>query len=182
MTIRELRRNLEPLSQAIDACLKSDLRTPALILLYSAIEIAGFLDNEVPSAGSRRVFENWVKKYLLPVKSLYCSAVDIYAARCGVIHTFTPESDLSKDGRAREILYAWNRESEYVAHRYITKSKTQDSQVVVTFHDLYEGWKRGIEQFIGELTDDPQRRRRVLERAQSFFDFIEMDIAGRSPL
>src|SRR5262245_10951524 len=84
--------------EAIQACAKKNFSIQALILLYSAIELVGSLDNDDPKAKEGEIFQKWVKKYLLPVRMLYCNALDLWASRCGLTHAVTPESRLSKAG------------------------------------------------------------------------------------
>ena len=38
------------------------------------------------------------------------SGLDLYAARCGVLHTYTMDSRLSTEGKAKRILYAWGND------------------------------------------------------------------------
>jgi hypothetical protein len=93
------------LCDAIEACVGKDLTIPCLILIYSAIDIAGWLDSEDSRESVRNRFTRWVDRYLLPAKSLDCTAAELYGARCGVVHTFSPESGLSKKGVVRKIVY-----------------------------------------------------------------------------
>jgi hypothetical protein len=40
---------------------------------------------------------------------LPCTGRELQAARCAVVHTFTPDSNLSKGGKARVIGYAYGK-------------------------------------------------------------------------
>src|SRR2546430_3498723 len=108
MSEQKLYRNLMLLGAGIEACLQNSLSAPALILLYSGIDTAGWLDSDQQYA-TRSSFISWVDKYLLRAKKLACTALDLYAARCGLVHIFTPDSHLSARGDARRICYAWGR-------------------------------------------------------------------------
>lgn len=57
--------------------------------------------------GTRADFIAWAEKYLLPESGLDCTALELYAARCGALHTMSPESQLAREGKARRVLYAW---------------------------------------------------------------------------
>ena len=63
---------------AIDACLKADIKLPALLLAYTLIDIAGWLNSE-KSVGAG--FTDWVEIYLLPNSALPCSSRELYDAR-----------------------------------------------------------------------------------------------------
>jgi hypothetical protein len=58
---------------------------------------------------SRSVFIEWVEQFLLPESRLVCTALDFYAARCGVLHTQSAESDLQRQGSARPLIYEWRQ-------------------------------------------------------------------------
>jgi hypothetical protein len=59
-------------------------------------------------ASIQETFPTWADKYMKPRRTLGCSSLDLYAARCAILHTMTPESDLYRRGRARQIVYAWH--------------------------------------------------------------------------
>src|SRR6185295_5604635 len=102
MNEQRLYENLMSLSKGVDACLDNKLIGPALILIYSAIDTAGWLDSNDQSS-TRNSFIDWTNRYLLSTGALSCTALDLYAARCGLLHTFTPNSKLSSDKKARRI-------------------------------------------------------------------------------
>jgi hypothetical protein len=175
MSEQKLQHYLNSLDAGIDACLKKDLRLPALVLLYSAIESVGALSNDDPNAKTGEIFQNWVKEYLLPVRMIYPNALDLYAARCGIIHTLTPYSTLSDTGKARKVCYASGVCSAEFLQRAINQSGRQDELVAVHIDDLYRGWKVGTERFVQELRNDPARLARVLEKAEDFFSYLSID-------
>ena len=94
----------EQMLSPIELCVAARLGTPSLILLYSAIDIAGWLNSEHRKVQDR--FTEWVDKYLLPNSSLKCTALDLYGARCGLVHSYSSDSDLSRSGKVTPIGYA----------------------------------------------------------------------------
>jgi hypothetical protein len=78
---------------------------PALILTYSGIDAASWLCAEQPDGPVQNYFVAWVEKYILLNGRFECSALDLWAARCGIVHTLTPSSRLARQGKVREILY-----------------------------------------------------------------------------
>src|SRR6266436_3571681 len=102
MSEQKLHENLMSLSKGVDSCLDNKLIGPALILIYSAIDTSGWLNSNEQFA-TRKSFIDWTSRYLLSTNRLSCSAVELYAARCGLLHTFTPNSKLSSDKKARRI-------------------------------------------------------------------------------
>src|SRR4051794_40413015 len=78
---------IRELMQAIRACNDAALHMPALILLYSCIDIMANLD--LPRSlqeGRRTDFIRWAEEYLLEESDLPCSGAELYAARCGLLH------------------------------------------------------------------------------------------------
>jgi hypothetical protein len=92
--------------------------TPTILLLYATIDIFASLGRPIDQEDTDPdIFKDWVDKYmLLPDSGLPCNAKDIYAARCGFLHTLTAESRLSRLRYARMVNYvAENIESPAAA-------------------------------------------------------------------
>ena len=78
---------------------------PCLTLLYSGIHVLSSLEAGAKETVESR-FTRRTQTYLLPRGIFNCSALDLYAARCAVVHTFTCNSRLSDTGKARTIMYS----------------------------------------------------------------------------
>lgn len=107
MSREKMEESLLDLARGIETCREQKLHLPTLVLLYSAIDISAWMTNEDPKAGVGKRFMAWVDQYLLKATPMDCTAADLYAARCGIVHTLSPDSDLSDKGKARRICYAW---------------------------------------------------------------------------
>jgi hypothetical protein len=96
--------------QGIASCLNSGLPEASLTLLYSGIDTLGLL-NAPPDAtdATRQTFLDWCEQYLLTrlkgVDGESLTALDLYAARCGVLHTSSSVSRLGREGEAHEVWY-----------------------------------------------------------------------------
>jgi hypothetical protein len=170
MSEQAMYRNLMELGLGAEVCMQTRLHLPTLTLLYSAIDIAAWLTNDDPSAKVGKRFMAWVDQYLLPSGSFHCNAADLYAARCGIVHTLTPDSDMSVAGKARLVAYTWGNRSADDLQQLVTRSKLGGKYVVVCIEDLYGGWKAGVQRLVDELDKDPGRAARVYTRAAKFFD------------
>jgi hypothetical protein len=98
-------------------------------------------------------------------KERSCTAVDLYAARCAVVHTYTPESDLSRTGKARLVAYAFGpaqleklEEASALAH--------QNRQVNVHARQLIDAFYKGIKAYLDEVETDTSRLQEI-ERSAS---------------
>src|SRR5437016_7477104 len=156
MSEQKLCENLLSLSKGVDACLDNKLIGPALILIYFAIDTAGWLDSNDQFA-TRDSFISWTNRYLLSTNALYCTAIDLYASRCGLLHTFTPNSKLSSDKKARRICYAWGNSPGEDLQRTIDLAKTGNEYVAVKVEKLFAAWRDGVLAFTEELDADIAR-------------------------
>lgn len=154
--------------QAIELCLQNHCRMPALILIYSGIDIfASLARPKAKDKATRKDYIDWCEKYILPKGSLSCSAIDLYAARCEVVHTYTMESTLSEEGKANEIVYAWgNRKPEDLQKAIDSAGFTVR---VIHIETLAQIFREGASDFLSELDDDPARAALVISRAGKLF-------------
>jgi hypothetical protein len=60
---------------------------PALALIYSGVDVLGFLGSTEPRA-TRATFIRWADEYLAEfLKKRGIGGIDLFSARCGVLHT-----------------------------------------------------------------------------------------------
>jgi hypothetical protein len=169
MTRQAFERTAAELVQAVDDLLQSQLRLPAMLVLYAGIDIMASLDRPESSLEVKRSdFVNWADKYLLPGTQLACSAGDLYAARCGLLHAYIAESRLSLEEKARQIWYAWGDASAEDLQAIIDVADVPTA-VAVHVDDLSAAFRLGIERFKRAALDDPERTNRVYDRAFNFF-------------
>src|SRR5262245_16115686 len=165
------------LGSGIETCLEKKLTAPALILLYSGIDTAGWLDSPDRDA-TRDSFLKWVDNYLLKAKPLACTALELYAARCGLLHTMTPDSRLSFEGKVRRICYAWGTASVESIQRTIDLTGKGTEYVAVHVNELYEGWRLGLLRFSNVLDGDLALRAHVHAKAGQFFADLGIGTVG----
>ena len=168
-----LYKNVLLLASGIEACIEKKVNIAALILIYSGIDTVGWLDGTETFA-TKTSFTNCVDTYLLTAKPLACTSLDLYAARCRLLHTFTPDSELRSKGKARYINYAWGKASVEELKRSIDLTNKNDKYVALHVNDLYEAWQLGVLRFCEEVEKDAERRARVYKKADQFFDEFEL--------
>ena len=93
-------------SEAAITLFEKELYGHFLIVLYSSIDTAGYLNapKNICSASSA-TFKPWVEKFFIPHIKEQVTSADLWSARCAVLHTFSTVSDLSRSGKARQIQY-----------------------------------------------------------------------------
>ncbi len=164
-----VRASVTDLDQAIQHCVRQRLHLPALILIYSGIDSMAWLDRpEDKSTATRHDFMRWVDEFLLPDSSLHCSSWDLYAARCAILHSMTPESSLSDKREARWIWYAWgNRKAGEL--QYAIDKMAEVNAVAVRIEDLSEGLRQATDKYFECVLQAPDRLERLNRRGEKHF-------------
>jgi len=168
------KNNVDQMLAAIDLCYKNKLFTSCLVLIFSAIDCMSALsraqDKEYATKGD---FINWSTKYIIPNLNNECNALELYSARCGIIHTYTADSKLTKENKARIIYYAWGKEKVEKLRRLIEDHSKDDRYTAIQIEYLINALKKGIEQFLNDI-HFTEFELIVLERANKFFININM--------
>ncbi len=155
--------HLNNLIRAIELCIGNQLIMPALMLLYSGIDVISALERK-PGMGTKASFIHWVDSYMLKSKPLGCSSVELYGARCGLLHTASSESDLSRSGKARQLNYAWGNAK---SHNLKTAGNLLNHPDILTVHvnELLDAFKTGLISYFREIDESEERRNVVLKNA-----------------
>jgi hypothetical protein len=118
--------------KSIELCLNAKLQISSLILLYSGIDIMAWLNRPVSEEFAiRNDFIRWVDDYLLPNSNIKCEAIDLYAARCAIIHSYSFYSKLSKRGKAKEICYAWGKANVKVLQNDLDRRYKKPTKIAI---------------------------------------------------
>jgi hypothetical protein len=160
--------NIEEHVAAIRLCFDNHLHMPALALIYCGIDVLANLcrpaeNSEVKSSD----FIGWAERYMECQKYLGVSGVDLYGARCGVLHTYTMDSRLSAKGHAKRILYAWGNRNPDDAMNLLRR--LERTEVVIKIEQLFEAFLRGIGLFGKAIDDDPGLRSIIAQRGRKLF-------------
>jgi len=153
-------QGIRQLSDSIEDCLSKGRVLSSLVLLYSAIDIFASLERN-RSEGTKDAFVRWVDRYMLPNVALPFSAIDLYAARCGIIHAFSAESDLSRNGRAKKLVYAWGTATADSLQRAGTALGR--SEISVHVRDLVNGFKHALIKYIDDVASAPAEHERFFQ-------------------
>jgi hypothetical protein len=169
-----LERNLVEHLDAVEDCLQKRRILSCLCLLYCGIDVVASLET---GKSTKSTFVSWVDENMLKARPLPCTALEIYAARCGMLHTFTPDSDLSRSGGIRKINYAWgNSTAECLAKSTKALGRTE---VAVHVRELIDGFRAGLVSYIEEVMQSPDRLRRVEESSSLWFTHLDQDVVTK---
>jgi len=141
-------------TKAVGTLFREVLYGHTLVVVFSAIDTCGLLDappSQDEATGDS--FKTWVKKYLLGRPGIDFNEIDLWAARCAVLHTFTSESKLSKGGQARELQYYSGDKASSHIQQFISFTKSYDGgkHLSVHFGDFCEAFFQAMKQFVPVL-------------------------------
>jgi hypothetical protein len=150
----------------IHVCLKNNAPTGAVLLTYCAMDAMAFLS--MPE-GNQKVtntdFKNWISKYMkTDVGQPYqYDKEDLYGARCGIVHTYGADSDLSRADKCRKIVYKPNS----LNHLY---DVAKHPGLLILGVDLFiRDFFDAVDSFLADIEQDEDLRKRVESRLPSLF-------------
>jgi len=158
--VDRLRQNIGQLLASISFLLDGKFIGPALVVIYSTIDVLAWLDRPVSKADSDRSdFVQWVDRYLLPGHDFNVDAIDLYAARCSILHSYTSISSLSRNRQAREICYAWGTASK--GDLQATIDPSDRDAVAIQLDDLLDALEQGADSFLAAFEGAPGKHARA---------------------
>jgi hypothetical protein len=143
--------------RGIEVALESKCLVSAITLIFSSIDSLAALNRPVDQQSTnRQAFISWAEKYIRPEKLLGCSALDLYAARCGVLHTYSSASDLDRDGKARQLIYEWQGGPK--ANENIP---APSKAVVIQVEALHKAFRQSVKKFLIDSEMDVETKSRI---------------------
>jgi hypothetical protein len=160
--------SLKGMLDAIDLLIEGRRCRPALVLLYSTIDACASLGRpRTRKYVTGADFVSWADQYVLASNAeLQCTALDLYAARCGLLHTHAPEAKLIDEGKARTILYAWGGSSIADLRLMLGRIGKSETHAGIHVNDLRIAVKLGIVLFLEEVRVTPTLHALVSSRAK----------------
>lgn len=163
---------------AVTELVKANHYVQALVVLYSAIDTLAWSSRDAGDV-TRSDFCGWVSRYMDPTVQLGCTPEDLYAARCGLLHSSAAESKLSREKHASELWYATSPHS--VPGNQAFAQRVGASAKVLYFTALLTAFSQGVMHFSDELSSDETRRRETAERIRRWLRFVPSEtVAPRS--
>ncbi len=171
MSNENFERHVSDLLNAVDLCFDKGLILPGLTLLYTAIDAMAWLSKPKENDPVGESFQEWVKVYLLAsykgeVGTPDQLALDLYGARCAILHAQTAESDLSKKAKAREVHY---RLADGTGLVPVEGFNAPLLNICMDPLALQKWLVAAIERLKSAIVSDSDLRTRVYERAAKYF-------------
>lgn len=156
---------LKGISVAIDnGCYGS-----SVILIYAGIDAMAFLG--LPALReyvTRKDFVNWVDRYMKFNGEVQLLGVELYSARCGMLHTYSPFSELTREGKARVIGYVDEASIEVMIDNDVP------DLVIVSIKALAQAFSRGVQAFVDEIYANSTTTDTVSERLGSVIQTTDL--------
>lgn len=173
--MENLFKNYYQLIQATEECINNHMIVPSLILIYSAIDSASWIASDNPNEGVGSRFKKWVDTWMLNAGEIKCTSEEIYAARCGILHTLTPTSKLSQDKGVRQIAYAWGKAKNEELEESISALSMDDDIVSVHLEDLFLAFRRGFADYLEYVFNNEVEKAKFLSKSGQHFANIKME-------
>lgn len=129
-------------AEAVDLLFQQKHTEAGLVLLYAWIDRMAWL-SVAADESTGQDFKNWINNYLFSEYQLPCSADDLWAARCAILHTGSPNARDTNQGRAKRILYYGGD-----THKFISN---QEDTIMLKVKDLHVAFLGAIINFAGHL-------------------------------
>ena len=168
-------RSLLDMLDATAACILARQHMPAAVLMYTLIDAVAWAAHERSIRSVRIRFEGWTNRWLIPPLEASCHsirAVDLYGARCAILHTLTPNSDLTATGEARQIAYVWGAGTAEALRAVAGQMPETASVIVLHFSALESALRTAILQFFDDAECDSNLQRLIIEAAASHFSVL----------
>jgi len=117
--------------------------------------------------------ENGSDKYIDPENTFNCTSLDLYGARCGLLHRLNADSRISERGKAKLIGYYTKSEDNKMGEA-IQKHNKADKYASIQVEKFAQVYREGILHFCADLRDDPVTHSLVKEKAKRSFPVFEV--------
>jgi len=169
-----LLKNLTEMVKAIELCVSNKFFISALKLTYAAIDNLAYLGTSRQMV-EKPEFIKWVNSFLLPNSNLSCTAEELYAERCGLLHQNTAATHNLSSGM-KNIYYTCGDSQPEEGSDHVEESR-RDQCRFISIDSLRGAVYEGILKYLQEVSKNPFLKERMLERVQKYFANVEDEAA-----
>jgi hypothetical protein len=156
-------------AQSVAVLRRAKLHQQSLILIYSAIDTLAWARRPGGDV-TRGDFCSWAKDYMSPATRLGCTPEDLYAARCGLVHSGAAQSRMSRRGETVELWYAVNDASVPRLEAFVKRKGV--AAKVLSIPDLLEAFVDGAAAFNSAMNSDAGLKQTVTNRMRWWLGFV----------
>lgn len=179
--IASFKKAIQDFITSINFCNSQGLMMPTLVQIYSFIDAFAWLSRpDGKDYSDRNDFFNWVDNFVLIDSTLKCNSLDLYSARCSILHSMTPRSQLVSEGKARVINYCWRTAKIDAIEKIILEKEMTGvigvgTHVAIHIDDLISQVISGIKRYEAFVFTEEKLAKMVLTRAASYFKIVNVD-------
>jgi hypothetical protein len=173
----------DPVINAIQKGIKDDIDfnhnaerfRATILLIYAAMDTMAFLNMPAGQLDvTRKDFIYWAERYLkFPCKT-QLTGNDLYGARCGILHTYSQQSKMSREGKCRMLLHVNNIPGDPV------RDKGHPKFILVSIAGLKTALFAAIDCFLIDVFASVQKGKVVEKRLQKLLIKYD-DVPGTDP-
>lgn len=142
----------------------------AVVLIYAGIDAMAFLsmpDNQEDV--TRNDFVNWVDANLEFNSENQVSGLELYGARCGMVHNYGVFSKLSREEKVRVIGYVDESQDDIIIDQ-----TGESSLVLISIRGFSYAFSKAIEKFVESVWNDEERMKTINERLRKLVQSIDL--------
>ena len=159
----------------IEKCKSAGLHLAALALCYLAIDLMTFLCMPIGKKNTdKHEFITWVDRYLRAHadQPYQYSGLDVYAARCSYLHTFTSEAELHRKDKSVKM-FGYHDGGMHAAY-----PATQENFVIIGMASFINDTIIAISNCMQELRADTNLRARAESRLPMVFQVLPIALSS----
>jgi hypothetical protein len=162
---------VEHIISDIKFCLENHRMVAGAQLLMSAIDIASGIERPREKLDTdREDFISWADRYLtLSGPEYTLRGVDLYAARCGLLHGYTAQAKLIRQGKA--VMLGWLDDMLPPV-----RANEDQSLVLASLAALFVAFNHGLADSIGRINRNQELAVLVNERLAFMFQASDLDV------
>ncbi|WP_343759246.1 hypothetical protein [Clostridium oceanicum] len=155
---------------SIELCIKNKSQLSTLILIYSTMDSMAYLSkSSTKNTVARKDFIEWTEKYLVKYLDSNCKGIDLYAARCGVLHSFIESSSLSNENQAKLIKYSWG-----TADNSLLKKVTDSRYISLNIESFLQALRRAVGDFLKDVIENNDMTINFENNSKDYFKNINL--------
>ena len=149
--------------RGIEVALDAQCLVSAVALMFSTVDALSALTRPVGKDDTdKSVFIEWTIRYLRPDEAVGCSATDFYAARCGVLHTYSADSRLEREAKARRLIYEWE-----LGPSADEATPVPDGAIVIQVEALHRALREAVLRFLIAAETELDTKQKVMYHLES---------------
>ncbi len=152
------------IKKGIQVSIENNCLSAAVILILSGIDSMAYLNMPAEQEDvTRDDFVDWAERYINFPCQEQLTGLDLYGARCAMLHSYGVISNLSRKGICRMVGYMDKALPEVRYAPTISKEL-----VLVSVPALKEAFFQGIDDFLIDLFTSPEKAKLAEKRLRNF--------------